>query len=278
MESVLVESAGGEYVLQSVIRDISERKEAEMAARESEKEHERLSLQLMHVQESERKRIAREIHDGIGQALGGAKYTLESAIKRLDRNACDPESIDAPLSIIPMLQNIFAELRRIQSDLRPPILDDLGLEAAVGWACRQVQENGGIAQVETKLDLKGLDFSDSLKTAIFRVVQEGLTNVTKHSKASQVFLSLLRRNKSIELVIRDNGCGFDQGKVAAIGNLNNGIGLSSMKERTEHIGGEFHVESVVGQGTTLRVSLPIDSSSPQAYSRGGKEKVGVVSR
>ncbi len=242
--------------LQSAIADITERRNAEEKLRESEKELKRLSSQLMNVQESERKRIAWEIHDGIGQVLGGIKYTLESVIKRMVKEG-NGVWVDSLQCILPMLQSVFVEVRRIQSDLRPPILDDLGLETAVAWSCRQLQESGGAAQAEAKINLGDTNMSESLKITIFRVVQEGLANIAKHSKASRVWLSLLRKGRLIELVIRDDGCGFDLRNVVALEESQRGIGLSSMKERTERIGGTFSIDSETGKGTTLRASWPL---------------------
>ncbi|HYK91977.1 MAG TPA: ATP-binding protein [Acidobacteriota bacterium] len=261
MESVSVLSPlTNKIELQSSISDITELRKAGEALRESERGLKRLSSQLMNVQESERKRIAWEIHDGIGQSLGAVKYTLESVIRSM-RGKSVPDWIDPLQTILPMLQTIFDEVRRIQADLRPPLLDDIGLEAAVSWSCRQLQETYRDIHVETRL-FGELSIPEHLKTVIFRVVQEGLTNIAKHSRAHNASVTLRRKRDLIELTIKDDGEGFKLEDLSGMEETRRGIGISSMKERTELVGGEFEIESSAGKGTTLKASWPISLPPP----------------
>jgi signal transduction histidine kinase len=137
------------------------------------------------------------------------------------------------------------------ADLRPSILDDLGIIAAMNWFCREYQKTYSHICVEKEIDVSENDLSDSLKTAIFRVSQEAMNNIAKHGKATVVTLTLQKENGGIELAIRDNGQGFDPNTVVK------GLGLSTMRERTELSGGTCSIESIKGAGTTIRCTWPL---------------------
>lgn len=230
-------------------RDITERKIAEEALSESEKRLRLLSSELLTVQESERKRIAREIHDGIGQTLAAIKFALESKLGQMGGGAASPEA--SVENIISLAQNGIEESRRIQMDLRPSILDDLGILATLSWFTREFQKVYSHISIEKEIDLQENEVPDSLKVPLFRVIQEALNNIAKHSKAALVRLSLGKNEDKIELNIEDNGMGFD------LENYRKGLGLTSMRERTELLGGSFAIESAPGKGTTIRASWPI---------------------
>ena len=144
----------------------------------------------------------------------------------------------------------------MQQDLRPSLLDDLGLLATLSWFCRRYQTIYTGIKVELEQTIEERDIPDSLKTFIFRVTQEGMNNIAKHSKADLVHLSLQKMDGRIELVLEDNGQGFDLEKVLGSENTKRGLGLTSMRERTELSGGSFAIESVEGKGTTVRASWP----------------------
>ncbi|MFB3887789.1 MAG: ATP-binding protein [Thermodesulfobacteriota bacterium] len=238
------------HMILLAIEDITDRKKAEEALKASEKRLRYLSSQLLMAQEQERKRLARELHDGIAQCLSAIKFKMEDIIKQ---NGQSPvHSLTESLRfLIEMIQEGIEEVKRIQMDLRPPILDDLGILAALGWFLRQFQMIYSNIALEPVINIREEDVSGSLKTAIYRITQEAFNNIAKHSKADRVRLSLQKADHMIELSIQDNGQGFDPN------GFNRGLGLSSMKERAEFSDGSFVIESALGHGTTIRASWPI---------------------
>jgi signal transduction histidine kinase len=201
------------------------------------------------VQEAERKRISREIHDSIGQTLSAIKFGLESKLSQIGKAPAPPGvSLE---SIISLTQNGIEESRRIQMDLRPSILDDLGILATIGWFTREFQKVYSHLSIEKEIRIEEKDVPDPLKTAIFRVMQEAMNNISKHGRATLIQLSLGKRGDKIELMIGDNGMGFD------LETSKRGLGLTSMRERTELSGGSFSMESTIGKGTTIRAEWPI---------------------
>ena len=233
--------------LLSFVRDITERKRAEEELKGSEKKLRYLSSELLTAQERERKRIAGELHDSVAASLGAIKFSIENILSEMNQD----ELAQARLrDLISTIQQVNEETRRIMSDLRPSVLDDLGIIAAISWFCREYEKTYSHISVEKQIDLSENDLTDSLKTAIFRVSQEAMNNIAKHSKASHVVLYLQKRQSGIELTIQDNGRGFDPDTTKK------GLGLSTMRERAELSGGSFDVESTVGKGTVVRVSWP----------------------
>jgi signal transduction histidine kinase len=219
--------------------------------RESESRLRLLSSQLLTVQEAERKRIAREIHDGIGQYLTAIKFRVENTLQQMDKGKT--KTIIKPLKdIIPIIQESIEEARRIQMDLRPSILDDLGILATIGWFTREFQKVYSHIRIERETDLTENEVPGSLKIALFRVMQEAMNNIAKHSKGNAVHLSLRKMEDRIELKIEDNGMGFD------LENYRKGLGLTSMRERIDLSGGSFWIESTIGKGTTIKAYWPID--------------------
>jgi PAS domain S-box-containing protein len=236
-------------------RDITERKRAEDALKESENRLRHLSSQLLTVQENERKRVARELHDGIGQMLTAIKFKVESTIQEMEEGRGELKK--KPLEdIIPMIKQSIEEVRRIQMDLRPSTLDDLGILATLEWFCREYQKIYFHIHIEKEIDLQETEVSIPLKTAIYRVMQEAMNNIAKHSKADLVKLSLGKQENKIQLIIQDNGQGFDLEEILSPDKFRRGMGLNSMRERTELSGGSFVVESTRGRGTVIWASWP----------------------
>ena len=153
-------------------------------------------------------------------------------------------------NLISRVRYVNEEICRIMADLRPSLLDDLGIVPAINWFCREYEKIYSHICVEKQIDLSENDVTDSLKTAIFRISQEAMNNIAKHSKASHVNIYLQKRNSEIELAIQDNGQGFD------LETTTRGLGLSTMRERSQLSGGSFDVESTIGRGTVIRVSWP----------------------
>ncbi len=236
--------------------EIAERGRMEKELRKSESHLRNLSAELLNAHEKERKRVAQEIHDSIGASLAATKFKVEDVITKVGENR--PQTRAALGSILPMLQETIQETRRIQMALRPSILDGLGILATIGWFCRQYESTYSAIRIRQEIDIKEEEVADSLKTVIFRVLQEALNNVAKHSKASEVLLHISKIERAIQLVIRDNGQGFDPSEIDSQNGPTRGLGLVSMQERVELSGGSFTIESSPGTGTVIRSSWPLE--------------------
>jgi signal transduction histidine kinase len=212
---------------------------------------------LLTVQEEERKRIAREVHDGIASALAAINISLGNTLNHLERGLPAISSIQTSILIT---QNAIEESRRIMSDLRPSVLDDLGILATIDWLCRQYEKICPEVCIEKEIDIDEEEIPEILKVVIFRVLQEALNNIARHSGAELVNLSLTRSADAVKLVVEDNGVGFDVETAFLEGNEKKGLGIASMKERTELSGGHFVIESISGEGTVIRCSWPCENS------------------
>ena len=269
---------GEEVRLQSRLTNLRERKRAEEALQKAHDELERrveertsellianqrlksseeelrhLSSRLLSAQEEERKRVAREIHDTIGQSLNAIKFTVENFLQEGEAEEVyrGKKSLS---SVIPMVQGAVEELRRIERNLRPSMLDDLGLLTTITWYCREFEKTYSRIRVKKQLDIDEGDVPDRLKIVIFRILQESLNNISKHSQASQIHLQLQKTNEKLQMSVNDNGVGFDSENMLSRHGSEGGVGLANMKERTELSGGSFLVETSEGTGTTIRVS------------------------
>jgi PAS domain S-box-containing protein len=209
-----------------------------------------LSSQLLTVQENERKRIAVELHDSIGQMLTAIKFKIESILQEKNKK----KSLE---TLVPLVRETIEETRRIQMDLRPSTLDDIGVLATLDWFCREYQKIYSHIRIEKEIGLQENEVSVPLKTVIYRLTQEALNNIAKHSKANLVHLSLQTIKDRIELIIKDNGIGFGLEEILSSEKPKKGLGLNSMRERAELSGGTFVMESAPGAGTTIRASWPI---------------------
>ncbi len=233
------------------VQDITERKQAEELLQRSQEELRHLSSRLLTIQEEERKRIARELHDGIGQSLSALKFLLENRLQVMGKNSA-PGNLQPLEGMIPMLQNAVEEVRQMQTDLRPPILDDLGILATLSWFCREYQRIYAGIKIETDLGIQESEVPVPLKTVIYRVLQEAMNNIAKHSQATRVHLSLGQKDGRIYLRVEDNGSGFDHRQVLSEERAGRGFGLTSMRERTELSGGSFFLHSRKGKGTVIQ--------------------------
>jgi len=248
-------------MIESVSTEITERQRAQEALHESEEELRHLSSQLLKVQEHERKRISRELHDSIGQSLTAIKFGLENVRNQVPPDAREA-SVELLATLIPLVQQASEEVRRIHMDLRPSMLDDLGILATINWLCREFQVIYAGIRIEKQVDIEEKDVPQPLKIVIFRILQEALNNVAKHSDADLVRLHFRKTRDTIGLTIRDNGCGFDVEDLRSMEGAKKGFGITSMKERTELSGGTFAIIPALGAGTVVEASWPHRGEKP----------------
>jgi len=237
-----------------LVKEIAVRRQAENALKASEAELRHLSGQLISAEERERKRIALDLHDGIGQTLSAIKFSTESALHRILTK--QQEAAVAHLqSMTTMTQKAIEDVRRILMDLRPSILDDLGILPTINWFCREFQKVYDHIRIIKDIGLEEGDVPDHLKIVIFRVLQEAFNNVAKHSRSNCVTLRLVKTGSGIEMVIQDEGVGFVP---AGRGpdRETKGFGLAGMKERTELSGGKFEISSSRAGGTSVQALWP----------------------
>jgi len=250
----IVDESGERNYVVSVVRDITERKEAEEALKSLEEQRHYLSTRLLEAQETERRYVAHELHDSIGSSLAGIKMALELKLKAMQKGEGTSETIDLE-AIIVRAKEVMEETKRIQKNLRPSVLDNLGLIPAIHSLCRDFEETYPDIGITASLELDE-EMPESLKIAIYRICQEALSNIAKHSGAKTASLSLTKRSSNIELVVGDEGHGFDTEKALRAGEMRQGIGLFSMKERCELAGGSFSLVSHIGEGTTVSACWP----------------------
>jgi PAS domain S-box-containing protein len=236
------------------LRTRAEKARAAEALRKSEMQLRRLSSQLLATQEKERKHLAQELHDSIGASLAAIKFGAERALAELPE-ASASAARGSVKHIIPTVHATIEEVRRIQRALRPPILDDLGILATIGWFCREFQEIYSTIRIDPRLDVQEDEIPEAIKIVIFRIIQEALNNAAKYSRADLVRIMISQTDR-LELMIEDNGVGFDLNAVLSREGAERGLGLIGMKERTELAGGVFSIETVEGGGTTIRASWP----------------------
>jgi two-component system NarL family sensor kinase len=208
-----------------------------------------MAQQVVHSQEDERARVARELHDGISQQLASVKFVAESALLQLERSGS--EAAPTLRQGVGLLQGVMRDVRRISHDLRPTLLDDLGLASALEQTAREFGERSGI-QVTAQVAVLP-PIPEAVATAVFRVAQEALGNVEKHASAQHVDLQLKNGPAGLALQVRDDGAGFDV--QASLRQVRAGLGLTNMRERIEMLGGQFSISSTPG-ATLLSASLP----------------------
>ena len=230
--------------------EIRERKQIEKALRKSERQLRHLSSQLLEAQEKERKLVAQELHDSIGSTLTVISMSLGRKVDQIG-GVTSPHGVSLE-DVVKMVQNAIEETRRIQMDLRPALIDDLGVLATINWFCREYQNAHPDIRVEQEIGVQEAEVPEGLKIVIFRVIQEALNNTAKHSKADIASVSLKRVDGRIRLVVRDNGQGFDREDRSHQADVSKGLGLDSMRERVQLSGGTFFMKSGKGKGTIVR--------------------------
>ncbi len=238
----------GGTTVQMVITDVTLRKEEQQHLEHSRHELRRLSASVVEAREEERRRIARELHDELGQRLSALKMDLASLAHDMHREAYDGRIA----AMLEMLDDTVASVRRIAADLRPMMLDDLGLNAAIEWLARESARRMGmevtvrLGEVDPKLDSRA-------STAVYRMVQEALTNVARHARATDVRIDLRQIGRELVLTVHDNGIGFPTGSARKEGSF----GLMGIRERAYLLGGTLEVDNPPGGGGRITVRLPL---------------------
>ena len=241
---------GGEPALLGNIQDITERHKAQKALLDSQEALHRLSARLMSTQEGERRRVAQELHDSIGQSLSAVKFMVERALDEQEEAVPTSERGKTLQAVVPVIQAAVEEVRRISMALRPTTLDDLGLLATIAWFTREFQVTYPHLEVVRHIEVEEFEVPDALKTNIFRILQEAMNNAAKYSQAATVTVVLRQVLSDLQLMVVDDGIGFDAGE-RRTPDLTGGFGLVSMQERAELFGGSLIVTSAPGQGTVI---------------------------
>jgi two-component system, NarL family, sensor histidine kinase UhpB len=230
----------GHRTVQMVVSDVTERRREATGLRE-------LSASVVEAREEERRRIARELHDELGQRLTALKIDLAT----LTAQAAWPADDTRVAGMQAMLDDTLASVRRIASDLRPLMLDDLGLNAAIEWLARDASRRIGIP-VHTRLPLDEPAVDQRVATALYRMVQEALTNVARHAQAQSVEVALQAQERQLVLTVADDGVGLSEQALQRAGSF----GLMGLRERAHGLGGTIDVGARRGGGTQLTVRLP----------------------
>ena len=242
-----------ESIVQFVITDITEREKASDELLRSRQELRRLSGSLIDAREEERRRIARELHDELGQRLSALKMDLTSLGHELHGRASQKRQLD----MLQMLDNTVAAVRRLAADLRPLMLDDLGLNAAIEWLARETARRMSL-EITVRLDEAEPPLNHRVATTLYRMVQEALTNVGRHAQASTVQIDLRQLGTELILTVQDDGIGLPSVPARS----ETSFGLLGMRERAILLGGQMRIESPSNGGCLVTVNLPLRASDP----------------
>jgi PAS domain S-box-containing protein len=250
--SISQHSENGRRLFTVILRDVTERVRAEQMVHESKEELHRLALAALTAREQEKSRFARELHDELAQALSALKMDVTWIREQVPAG-------DGPMSkklsdIESLLDGTVAATRRISADLRPLMLDDLGLVPAVEWLAQKFTERNRIP-CDLAIGTPDLELEDPHASAVFRILQESLTNAARHAQASRVGVSIDVSGGAVVLRVRDDGRGFSPEAPRKPGSF----GLLGLRERAHLLGGEVNILSEPGRGTTVEVRIPLDS-------------------
>jgi signal transduction histidine kinase len=245
----------GQSTVQMVISDVTERRAKAAELEGSRHTLRKLSANVVEAREEERRRIARELHDELGQRLTALKIDLANLAQSASLASADPRVANMSATI----DDTLASVRRIASDLRPLMLDDLGLNAAIEWLAEDASRRMGI-DVQTHLPADEPALDQRVAIALYRMVQEALTNVARHARATEVAIQLRTEGTSLLLSVVDDGVGLAEGALQRSGSF----GLLGLRERAHMLGGEVEVNPQPGGGTRLSVRVPAQPSPDAA--------------
>ncbi|MFA5032093.1 MAG: sensor histidine kinase [bacterium] len=218
--------------------------------KEKEEMNNKIIESVMEAQEKERKKISREMHNGVGQNLSIVKMNLEMATKKSNKNLSKDFN-----STINLINESIQELKKLSMDVRPSILDDLGLVPTLRWYIKNCSASTGVKIIFTgNIECR---LSPGIETNIYRIIQEALSNALKHSKAKVINIFIKAENNELFLSIKDNGKGFEPEKYLTGMNNNNKIGIVSIKERVTLMNGALSIKSDTGKGTGIEIKIPI---------------------
>jgi len=250
--SPILDEHGNCVQLLGVVHDITESKKSETSIIALNEQLRSLSGHLQTIREEERTRVAREIHDDLGQQLTGLKFVL-TALKKKNTKEFHLAPVEEGINdMLGMVDSTIVSVRRIAKELRPGVLDDLGLEAAIEWQAKEFEERTEVKTTVTS-QLNNQNFSKDINTAVFRIFQESLTNITRHAEATTVNAKLFIEAQNLVLQIIDNGIGISDERK----NNRSSLGLLGMRERTIYLNGTFAIEKHQPQGTMVTVKIPI---------------------
>ena len=254
IKSPIRDQAGRIIGTVGISRDISERKAAESELIRSRAQLRELTNYLQSVREEERARISRELHDELGQTLTALKMELGWLKERLP---AEPVLLRSRMDrLMQIVDHSVTDLQRIATDLRPMILDELGLMSAIQWLTQSFSERSSLT-IELSVDRTDIPYSKDVSTAAFRIAQEALTNIIRHSKATSARIAARHVTGELQLDISDNGCGMDLTR-----SRRERLGLIGMAERAHMLGGSVEIDSAPGRGTRICVHLPLSIDQP----------------
>ncbi|MGD8542380.1 MAG: PAS domain S-box protein [Desulfobacteraceae bacterium] len=237
--------------------EVTERRGVAKALRLSRGQLRLLSQKTLELLENDRQVIAKELHDSIGASLAAIKFSLEGWLEVYGDRLPSPE---IPFErIIAHIGQTIKETKRISANLRPSTLDDLGLLATAQWFCRDLSGLYQGIRITPRFEVVEEQIPEALKIVFYRVMQEALSNAAKHSGAEEVQVTLGLRDGGLEMTISDDGSGFDLERVMGAGDTLSGFGINSMRQRVEICNGSFEIRSRPGQGTRIRVRLPMEA-------------------
>ena len=249
---------GERRMFTGIVRDISERKRAEQALRQSQQDLRKLAAHQENIKEQERKRIAQEIHDELGGLLTGIRAHINVSIDRAAQAGAAPDKL--LVDAAELTKDAIETVRKVITDLRPSVLDQLGIWAALEWYAEQMEKRFGLA-CECNIDAPAaaMELDAERSTMLFRVVQESLTNVMRHAQASRVTIQVKLQGTDLFVEVRDNGIGI------ATERLHNreSWGILGMIERTRHFGGELKITGKAGEGTIVLLHLSLENLNGQ---------------